>query len=265
MENNIVLSLVIPVYNEEKNLPTTLPKLAKWLADGRGSREVVLYDDGSRDGSAELIRSCAEHHPGMRLISSEQNRGKGASVRAGMLAARGKYRVFTDCDLAYGLDAVRRIEEKLKNSGAGAVIGSRALHPSGYQGYSVFRRVMSRAYVDLLKIAAGLNHTDSQCGIKGFTASSAERIFSLCQTDRFAFDLEVLTVAKKLRIRVRELPVNIIRHDQNQSKVRIVHDTVRMLKDVYRIRALHKELTPDTENACRADLNSVRLNADIGS
>ena len=239
MESKIVLSLIIPVYNEEKNLPSTLPRLAKWLADGKGTREVVIYDDGSTDTSAELISACAEHHPGMRLIRAEENMGKGASVRNAMLEAVGKYRVFTDCDLAYGLEAVRRIEEKLRQTKAAAVIGSRALHPNGYSGYGIARRVMSKAYLEVLRFAAGLNHTDSQCGIKGFTAEAAEKIFSECKINGFAFDLEVLTVAKKLKMKVLEIPVNIVTHTQETSKVHPIKDTVRMLRDVKVIRAIH--------------------------
>ncbi len=240
MESKIVLSLIIPVYNEEKNLPTTLPKLAKWLADGKGKREVVFSDDGSTDRSAELIKNCAEHHSGIRLVSAPQNQGKGAAVRNGMLAANGRYRVFTDCDLAYGLDAVTRIEERLSAGRVDAVIGSRALHPNGYRGYGVFRRIMSKAYLELLKVAAGLTQTDSQCGIKGFTDEAAERIFSRCQINGFAFDLEVLTVAKKLGLKTAELPVCIVNHTDETSKVSPVKDTVRMLRDVRHIKTIHK-------------------------
>lgn len=239
--NNITVSLIIPVYNEEKNLPHTLPKLSKWLADGKGKREVVFSDDGSTDGSAELIKKCAAHHTGMRLVSAPYNQGKGAAVRMGMLAAEGKYRIFTDCDLAYGLGAVNRIEEKLRMGRADMVIGSRALHPDGYRGYTVFRRIMSKAYLDILKLAAGLTQTDSQCGIKGFTKDAAIEIFALCCVNSFAFDLEVLTVAKRLGMKIAELPVCIVNHTENDSKVNPIKDTIRMLRDVRQIRAIHKK------------------------
>ena len=239
MESNIILSLIIPVYNEEKNLPSTLPRLAKWLADGKGTREVIFYDDGSTDSGAQLISECAEHNSGMKLIRAEENLGKGASVRNAMLEASGRYRVFTDCDLAYGLDAVRRIEEKLRQTKADAVIGSRALHPNGYYGYGVARRVMSKAYLELLRIATRIKHTDSQCGLKGFTAKAAEQIFSECKINGFAFDLEVLTVAKKLKMKVLEIPVNIVNHAQENSKVHPFKDTLKMLRDVRVIRAIH--------------------------
>ena len=240
MENSIVLSLVIPVYNEEKNLPLTLPRLAKWLADGKGKREVVFSDDGSTDQSAELIKACAEHHNGMRLVSAPHNQGKGGAVRNGMLSAEGKYRVFTDCDLAYGLDAITRIEERLSAGRVDAVIGSRALHPNGYRGYGIFRRIMSKAYLELLKVAAGLTQTDSQCGIKGFTAKAATEIFSRCEINGFAFDLEVLTVAKQLGMKTAEIPVCIVNHTDATSKVNPVKDTVRMLRDVRQIKSIHK-------------------------
>ena len=240
LENSIVLSLIIPVYNEEKNLPLTLPKLAKWLNDGRGKREVVFSDDGSTDRSAELIRNTAATVTGMRLISAPQNQGKGAAVRKGMLSAEGKYRVFTDCDLAYGLDAVVRIEERLRSGRVDAVIGSRALHPNGYRGYTFSRQIMSKAYLKLLKVAAGLTQTDSQCGIKGFTANATNEIFSRCQINGFAFDLEVLTVSKQLGMKTAELPVSIVNHSNETSKVNPIKDTVRMLRDVRHIKSIHK-------------------------
>lgn len=239
--NNVTVSLIIPVYNEENNLPLALPKLAKWLGDGKGMREVVFSDDGSTDRSAEIIKGCAERHAGIRLVSSSVNCGKGAAVRNGMLAASGKYRIFTDCDLAYGLDAVRRIEERLALGRSRIVIGSRAIHPDGYGGYGVFRRIMSKAYVGVLKVAVGLSQTDSQCGIKGFTADAAEQIFRRCSIDGFAFDLEVLTVAKRLGISVAEIPVRIVNHSDENSKVHPVRDTLRMLRDVRQIKALHKK------------------------
>lgn len=245
MESNIKLSLIIPVYNEEKNLPSTLPKLAKWLEDGKGEREVVIYDDGSADRSAELIEECASNIAGMRLIKAEANQGKGASVRAGMLAAVGKYRIFTDCDLAYGLDSVRRIYAKLTDSEADVVIGSRALHPNGYEGYSSFRRVMSKAYIRILRMAAELSQTDSQCGLKGFTANAAEKIFPLCTSNGFAFDLEVLTVAKKMGMKVAEIPVSIVNHSQQDSKVNPARDAVRMLREVRKIKKKHSKLSID--------------------
>lgn len=246
MESNIKLSLIIPVYNEEKNLPSSLPKLVKWLDDGKGTRELIMYDDGSTDRSAEMIEECAKEAAGLKLIKAERNQGKGASVRAGMLAATGRYRVFTDCDLAYGLDSVRRIEARLTDSNADVVIGSRALHPKGYEGYSSFRRVVSKAYIKILRTAAGLSQTDSQCGLKGFTADAAEKIFPLCASNGFAFDLEVLTVAKQLGMRVAEIPVSIVNHSQQDSKVRPARDAIKMLREVRKIKKKHSHLNIDT-------------------
>lgn len=235
----MILSLVIPVYNEKKTLPSTLVRLAAWLGKGKGRREVIFSDDGSTDGSVDMIRAVSDVTPGMRLLLGERNMGKGAAVRRGVLAAKGRYIIFTDCDLAYGMQAVRRLEMALASGEHALVVGSRALRSDGYNSYTALRRQASKLYIRLLKCLSGLRQTDSQCGIKGFTAEAAERIFSECRIDGFAFDLEVLVLADKYGISVGELPVSVISHDQSSSKVLLVRDMLRMLSDVRRIRRLH--------------------------
>lgn len=230
-------SLVIPVYNEEKNLPSTLARLKGWVEKGNGDREVIFSDDGSTDRSVPLIE--AESCLGFRVLKAEKNMGKGAAVRRGMLAADGDFIVFTDCDLAYGMAAVRNFFRVLSRGGYDMAIGSRTLCSNGYGGYTPWRRAASRLYILLLKTTAGLTQTDSQCGIKGFSASAAKAVFSECRLNGFAFDLEVITVAEALNMRISELPVTVINHEQKYSKVRLLRDMFKMLADAKSIRKEH--------------------------
>lgn len=230
-------SLVIPVYNEEKNLPTTLVRLKSWVEKGNGDREVVFSDDGSTDRSVAIIE--AESCSGFRILKAEKNMGKGAAVRRGVLAANGDYIVFTDCDLAYGMASVRNFFRVLSRGDRDMVIGSRTLCSNGYGGYTLWRSAVSRLYILLLKATVGLAQTDSQCGIKGFSADAAKAVFSECRIDGFAFDLEVLTVAEELNMRISELPVTVINHEQKYSKVRLIRDMFKMLADAKSIRKEH--------------------------
>lgn len=236
---NVTLSLVIPVYNEKKTLPSTLERLRCWLGKAPGRREVIFSDDGSTDGSTDMISAAVAATPGMRLIKGEHNEGKGAAVKRGVLASEGCFVIFTDCDLAYGMQAVRRIEDALLSGRYSLVIGSRAIHPDGYNSYTALRKQASMLYIRLLKCLSGLKQTDSQCGIKGFRADAAKRIFSECKITGFAFDLEVLILADRHGMSVKELPVSVISHDQSSSKVLLVRDMLRMLSDVRTVKKLH--------------------------
>ena len=233
---NTVTSLIIPIYNEEANLPRSLELITQWLNASNEPREVVFFDDGSVDKTPLILKEAAKSDARIRLIRQENNLGKGAAVKLGMLEAHGKYRLFTDCDLAYGLESLRRIEEKLRITDCDVAVGSRALHPDGYGDYSSFRRLTSKAYMSVLRHAAELTNTDSQCGIKGFTDEAAMKIFANCHTDGYAFDLEVLMLAKRLRLKVVEIPVKIIEHSQQRSKVKPVRDALKMLGDVRKIK-----------------------------
>ena len=240
-ERTPAVSLVIPVYNEECALPTTIPLLLSWLDAANEPREVLFSDDGSTDESAALLDQAAQADARIRVLHAASNAGKGAAVRRGMLEASGALVIFTDCDLAYGLDAVRRVREKLLQTGADAVLGSRALHPAGYGYYSAARKLMSRAYRSYLRRSVRLHFSDSQCGIKGFRREAAHAVFSRCETDGFAFDLEVLLLASQLSLRVVEIPVNILRHSEERSSVHPLRDAVKMVGQVRKIRRRHKK------------------------
>lgn len=236
--------------------------------------ELLFVDDGSRDGTrdlaAALIAEQAKTDPRsaaaegrVLVIGYGENRGKGAAVREGMLRARGQIRLFTDCDLAYGTAVLGDLYDTLtthaprlnaKNgaktvSDAGifpaktgeaeeypalVAIGSRDIHPEGYRGYSPFRRFVSRTYRWVLRGFFGLTVTDSQCGIKGFTAAAAEAIFPVAETNRYAFDFEIISLADRAGIRVIEHPVCVV--NNRKTRMRLFRDSFRMLRDVITTR-----------------------------
>lgn len=236
------LSVIIPMYNESKVIGNTLETLYKTLERdfGSGEYEVVVVSDGSTDTSEAIVSDFVTSHPNFRLVAYNPNRGKGYAVRTGMLEAKGDFAVFTDSDLAYGADVLADVYNLHIKKNADVVIGSRALKGGGYDGYTFLRKLMSKTYLKVISIAAGFSHSDSQAGLKGFTGESARKIFTHCEVDRFAFDLEALMIADKLNLRFAELPVKVINH--GESKVSPVKDALSMLAEVRKMRKRIKKL-----------------------
>ena len=225
------ISLVIPAYNEAARLPPNLDELFEFL-DGFGHEaEVLIVDDGSTDGTADLIREPA------RALANEVNHGKGYAVRQGMLEARGEIRVFMDVDLAvpprFLHDLIERIHE-----GNDIVIGSR--HIAGAEvnaGEKQYRRTMGVIFNKLVRMFAVGGISDTQCGFKGFTADAAELLFNRQKLDGFAFDVELLYMARRLGLKVLEMPVEW--NDSESTKIRPLVDSAIMFKDILRVRWLH--------------------------
>ena len=235
------LSVVIPMYNELEAAPKTAAELSEYLEKRLGDDyEILFSDDGSTDGCSEAVASLKL--PNVRVIRYEKNKGKGSAIREGIMRSNGDIVVYTDSDLAYGSEAVYRIYRELENSGANVVIGSRNLSKDGYAGYTLMRKLMSKAYIKLISVFAGFKYSDSQCGIKAFTVESAKTIFSRCTVNGFAFDLEVLILADKMLMTVKELPVKIINHRESQSKVNPIKDAIKMIRDVRSIKKKHKNV-----------------------
>jgi dolichyl-phosphate beta-glucosyltransferase len=238
------LSVVIPMFNELDAAPKTAVELSSYLEEHLGNDfEILFSDDGSTDDCAKAVASLKL--PNVRVIRYAVNKGKGSAIREGIMRSNGDIVVYTDSDLAYGAEAVYNIYKELENSGANVVIGSRNLKNDGYEGYTLTRKLMSKAYIKLISAFAGFGYSDSQCGIKAFTAESAKTIFSRCKVNGFAFDLEALILADKLKMSVKELPVKIINHRESQSKVNPVKDALKMVSDVNRIKKTHKYFSGD--------------------
>ncbi len=237
------ISLVIPMYNESSIIEDAVKTFSEYMAARFEDWELIFVDDGSADGCAAAVERAAQSQPRIRLCSYTPNRGKGYAVRTGMLAAAGDVVLFTDCDNAYGTEALGRMAGIFSQSDADIVVGSRNLSKDGYEGYTWIRKLASKTYIRMIKIAAGFRLSDSQCGIKGFRRAAAQRIFPHCEVDRFAFDLEVLMIANKLGLKIEEMPVKIVNH--RESKVNVMRDSLKMLRDVRRMkkRIRKKELS----------------------
>lgn len=227
------ISVCIPMYNENRVIANTAKTLSDYMQKNFEDYEILFCSDGSTDGCDETVRSL--NLPCVRVIGYEQNRGKGYAVRTAMLAATGDIRMFTDADLAYGTDVIAQVANAFaEHPDAELVIGSRNLQKDGYQGYTLLRRIASKAYIRVLCIAGGFRLSDSQCGCKAFSAKAATEIFPLCEVNGFAFDFETILWAVKRKYPIVEIPVCVINH--GTSSVRVVRDTVKMLRDLRRMK-----------------------------
>lgn len=230
------LSLVVPMYNEASIICDTAKTLSSYLQEHFSEYELLFVDDGSKDGTAKLVQEL--NLPNVRVLGYEKNRGKGCAVRTGMLEATGDIAMFIDADLAYGTDVIKQAVDTLEaQPDKQMLIGSRVLHPEGYEGYTFVRKLASKAYIKVLNLYGGLKLSDSQCGCKAYRGKAIHDIFSRCETDGFAFDFETILWAQKLGYDIVELPVKIINH--RDSKINVVRDTFRMLKE---LRAIKKRV-----------------------
>jgi len=238
----MTVSVCIPIFNEsaavEKCAVSLYEKMSSLRLSEEWDFEIIFSDDGSTDDCREKVEDYAVDKKEIKVIGYSGNRGKGSAVREAVLSSTGDVVLFTDCDLAYGADI---IYDGVKNIVGGngdfhsdIVIGSRNLTKDGYNGYGFFRKFASRVYIRFLSLIGGFGLSDSQCGFKVFNAESAKKIFALCKCDGFAFDYEVILIAKKLGMKVAEMPVKIINH--RESKVHVVRESLSMVKDIFKIK-----------------------------
>jgi dolichyl-phosphate beta-glucosyltransferase len=196
------LSIVIPAYNEEARLPRTLAAIARWLEAGGPRAEIIVADDGSRDGTERVAREA-----GAMVLRRDENRGKGDAVRRGMLAARGPLRLMTDADLSTPIEDFALLKRRL-DEGYDVAIGSRAMAGANVEvRQPAFRELSGRAFNLLVRLLLLPGLQDTQCGFKLFNAAAAEAAFSAARLDGFSFDVETLFVARRRGFRVAEVPV----------------------------------------------------------
>ncbi len=204
------LSIVIPAYNERARLPETLDRLAVYLDhSSRGQQaEVLVVDDGSIDGTAELVENFGRTDARFHLISNPGNRGKGYAVRHGMLKATGDWRLMTDADLSTPIEELNRLWETACEQNAAVVIGSRAINRKLVAKHqSWFREMGGRFFNWVMRVITGLPFADTQCGFKLYRADAAQAVFSRQALDGFSFDVEDLYLAQRMGLKVLELPV----------------------------------------------------------
>jgi dolichyl-phosphate beta-glucosyltransferase len=234
------ISLIVPVHHCNGSLRRTLEACDRYLAALASRCELVLVDDHGTDPHASDALDEFSRRDGVVLLRNDRNRGKGYSVKRGMLAATGRYRVFTDADLAYSLDEIWNIVAALRG-GADIAVACRALpHTRSTTGfnelrYTYTRRLMSRAFNRLVRLTLLPGVFDTQAGLKGYSAHAAASVFSRVSIPGFGFDLECLFVARRLGLHVEQVPVRF-RYDDQSSTVRVVRDAVTMTSDLARIR-----------------------------
>lgn len=233
------LSVIIPAYNEEAIVADTAKALRGALdalvTQGTiDSFELIFVSDGSSDNTPSLLQEAADADTRIRACLYTPNRGKGYAVRYGIGVSTGDLLLYTDCDLAYGTDVIGKAVRQLSDSGADILVGSRAMHPEGYAGYTPLRKFVSVLYLRILGIAAGFRLSDSQAGFKAMRGDVGRTIFSACQIDRFAFDLEMLMRAQQAGHSITEMPIKVVNH--RKSSIHLVRDSVRMLRDIVRIK-----------------------------
>lgn len=235
------LSVLVPVYNGERFLADTLRALISWVESRPESVELILIDDGSTDRTPLLLEAAARHaRIPIRVVRNRHNQGKGAAITRGMRAARGRHRVFLDADLAYPPEEIEPIWAALR-AGSDVAVASRA-HPSSrvlmsapLLAYFLLRHAASRVLNWLVRLVVLPGVRDSQAGLKGFEARAAERLFAGWLPSGFSFDIALLFRARRLGLRLAEVPV-LHRYDREPSTVRVVRDTLRIVRDLAQIR-----------------------------
>lgn len=229
------LSIVIPAYNEALRVAGTLEDVRKFAASKPYETEVVLVDDGSSDGTVELFKEFQSVWPGTHVLSNGVNRGKGFSVRRGVLEARGKVILFTDADLSAPIEEADKLLAALESEAADAAIGSRALNRKLIGVRQPWRREYAgRCFNLLVRLFTGLRIHDTQCGLKLFRRDSTRRAFELQKVERFGFDPELLLLIRKFGGKIVEVPVRW--NDNPATKVHFIRDSIRMFLDLIVLR-----------------------------
>lgn len=202
-----IYSIVIPAFNEGARLGATLEKVLSYVHAKGWDAEVIVVNDGSRDNTSEIVREHAAANPALRLVENPGNRGKGFSVRMGMLSARGRIVLFSDADLSSPIEEAPKLLQALE-AGADIAIGSRWLRAETQtQRQPLYRQLFGRVFNLLLRLTLGLQFKDTQCGFKAFKRPAVQAIFPLQKIERWGFDPEILFLARKFGFKVQEVPV----------------------------------------------------------
>ncbi len=227
-------SIVIPAYNESARLGATLEKVLAYIHTHGWDAEVIVVNDGSRDNTAEIVRSYSAKDPALRLVENPGNHGKGYSVRNGMLHARGKIVLFSDADLSSPIEEAPKLFQAL-DAGADIAIGSRWLRAETQtQRQPLHRQLFGRIYNLILRLTLGLQFADTQCGFKAFRQPAVQAIFPLQKIERWGFDPEILFLARKLNFKVQEVPVAW--GHSGGTRINPLVDGSRMVMEMFRIR-----------------------------
>lgn len=228
------VSVVIPAYREEARIGGTLTAVSSFFESQGVDYELIIVDDGSPDATADVVeRFRQEHNPNIRLLRHPQNRGKGAAVRTGMMAAAGGQILFADADNSTPIGELLKLQNALQG-GADVAMGSRYLSGSNVVlKQPLGRRAMSRAGNLLFRIVLGLPFADTRCGFKLFNSDARDKVFPLQTLERWGFDTEILVIARRQGLKVAEVPVEW--YDKPNSTIHPWRDSLRTLSETWQI------------------------------
>ncbi len=228
------LSIVIPAFDEALRLPTSLGRVFAWLDEVNASAEVIVVDDGSADDTVAVARGLAQSEPRLKVVTLGRNRGKGAAVRLGVETATLDWVLFSDADLSTPIEELLRLAQAV-DAGHDIAIGSRDVADSQIERHQPwYREAMGRTFNRIVQALAMPGIHDTQCGFKLFSREAAKRSFARMTIEGFAFDVEVLYVARRLGYRIAEVGVRWI--NDERTTVDPIRDSAHMLLDVARIR-----------------------------
>ena len=227
-------SIIIPAYNEEARVGATLKTILAFATERGWDAEIIVVNDGSNDKTSDIVHGYAAKNPHLYLLDNPGNRGKGYSVRNGMLHAQGELMLFSDADLSSPIEEGEKLIAAL-GDGADIAIGSRWLQRDlQTQRQPFHRQIFGRVFNLLLRIILGLNFKDTQCGFKAFTRRAAETIFPMQQVERWGFDPEILYLAKKFKFKVVEVPVAWAHREG--TRIDPLRDGIKMFGEMLTIR-----------------------------
>jgi glycosyltransferase involved in cell wall biosynthesis len=246
-----LLSIIVPAYNESERLGRSLEAIMGYLHQHAPESELIVVDDGSKDGTADSARQVLAQTKTLHtaVISYQSNLGKGRAVRLGLLAAHGEVGLFTDADLSTPISETPKLIDPIVNGEADVTFGSRALDRSLIGVHQPWRREQGGRVFNLaVRLATGMPFWDTQCGFKAFRMNVCRPLLEGATIDRFGFDVELLYLARKAGLRLREIPV---RWDHNDgSKINMLSDSLKMISEVGIIRQQARRGVYD--NAIRA-------------
>jgi dolichyl-phosphate beta-glucosyltransferase len=228
------ISVVIPAYNEERRILPTLEKAYGYFRTEIPDFEIIVVDDGSKDKTAGIAEKFSGRYPRVKLLRHEKNRGKGAAVRTGVMASKGKLVLFSDADLSTPVDETEKMKKAI-DEGCDVVIASRALEGSDIViPQPLYRRFIGRIFPCFVRLVVMRNFRDTQCGFKLFKGEAAKTLFADLETEGFAFDVEILYRAVRRGMKVKEVPVSW--ENSDISRVNLLRDPFRMLTSLFLIK-----------------------------